>query len=68
MLHIFVMISDGQKKNVMFIYLISSLDLQERRESSRSNRDYRVENSSRLNDKKSGDRDSDTSEGDSRRR
>lgn len=37
-------------------------NLQERRESSRSNREFKVDNS-RLNDKQSGDRDSDTSEG-----
>ncbi|KAL7591592.1 probable serine/threonine-protein kinase At1g01540 [Lactuca sativa] len=64
---------DAQKRPKMghVLHMLEADDLlfpTERRESSRSNRDYRVENSSRLNDKKSGDRDSDTSEGDSRRR
>ncbi|CAI9292137.1 unnamed protein product [Lactuca saligna] len=65
---------DAQKRPKMghVLHMLEADDLlfpTERRESSRSNRDYRVENSSsRLNHKKSGDRDSDTSEGDSRRR
>ncbi|CAH1447891.1 unnamed protein product [Lactuca virosa] len=63
---------DAQKRPKMghVLHMLEADDLlfpTERRESSRSNRDYKVENS-RLNDKQSGDRDSDTSEGDSRRR
>ncbi|KAI3494924.1 hypothetical protein L1887_36966 [Cichorium endivia] len=63
---------DAQKRPKMghVLHMLEADDLlfpTERRESSRSNRDYKLENS-RLNDKKSGDRDSDTSEGDSGRK
>ncbi|KAL4562675.1 hypothetical protein LXL04_026705 [Taraxacum kok-saghyz] len=61
---------DAQKRPKMghVLHMLEADDLlfpTERRESSRSNRDYKVENN-RLINKQSGDRDSDTSEGDSR--
>nr|GEX16346.1 probable serine/threonine-protein kinase At1g01540 [Tanacetum cinerariifolium] len=62
---------DAQKRPKMghVLHMLEADDLlfpTERRESSRSTRDYKVDNS-RVNDIQPGDRDSDTSEGDSSR-